>query len=119
MSFYIALPSNSSMDLYPSNTMTDFNVQLIEPIRLDTKYEVALVVLTYKHSWSINVGKLTIHDLDTIEYYNFDLIYHDGENISSFANRLNSEILEFFIKMFCQIQNYLKIYEFHLHIMIV
>lgn len=86
------------MDLYPQNTMTDFSVQLIEPLRLDIKYEVALVELTYKHSWSLDVGKLTIHNLDSIEFDEFNLIYHDGENIASFTNRLNSEILEFFIK---------------------
>ena len=51
MSFYVTLPSNSSMDLYPDNTMTEFTILLKEPIKLDCQYEVALVELTYKHFW--------------------------------------------------------------------
>ncbi|CAF1087084.1 unnamed protein product [Brachionus calyciflorus] len=79
MSFYVTLPSNSSMDLYPENTMTDFTVLLKDPIRLEVQYEVALVDLTYKHSWSLEV------------------VYHDGENIQSFTSRLNGEIWKFYI----------------------
>ncbi|CAF1137833.1 unnamed protein product [Brachionus calyciflorus] len=62
MSFYVTLPSNSSMDLYPENTMTDFSVLLKEPIRLDVQYEVALVELTYKHSWSLEVDYQYVGD---------------------------------------------------------
>lgn len=105
MSFYITLPSNSSMELYPQNTLTDFSVQLIEPLRLDIKYEVALVELTYKHSWTLEVGKLVIKLPDSIEIDEFNLVYHDGENIASFTNRLNSEILEYYIE-----KEYLKRY---------
>ncbi|CAF1087738.1 unnamed protein product [Brachionus calyciflorus] len=60
MSFYVTLPSNCSMDLYQNNTLSEFAVQLKEPIRLDVQYEVAVVEFTYKHSWSLEFGKLVI-----------------------------------------------------------
>lgn len=98
MSFYVTLPSNSSMDLYPENTMTDFTVLLKEPIRLEVQYEVALVELTYKHSWSLEVGQLFIQSLNGPNYDVFKLVYHDGEKIKSFISRLNGEIWKYYIK---------------------
>ncbi|CAF0972724.1 unnamed protein product [Brachionus calyciflorus] len=56
ISFYVTLPSKSSMDLYSNNCLSEFAVRLKEPIRLDIQYEVALVEFTYKHSWSLEVG---------------------------------------------------------------
>ena len=98
MSFYVTLPSNSSMDLYPNNTLSEFAVQLKDPIRLDVQYEVALVEFTYKHSWSLEVGKLVIDLLNERDYDTFNLVYHDGESISSFTHRLNGEIWTYYIK---------------------
>ncbi|CAF0736019.1 unnamed protein product [Brachionus calyciflorus] len=98
MSFYVTLPSNSSMDLYPENTMTDFTVLLKEPIRLELQYEVALDELTYKHSWSLEVGQLFIQLLNSSNYDVFKLLYHDGENIKSFSSRLNGEIWKCYIE---------------------
>lgn len=98
MSFYITLPSNSSMELFPNNTMTDFTVILKEPLRLDIQYEVALVELTYKHSWSLQVGRMIVRLTNEYSYDVFYLVYHDGENIKSFVNRLNGEVSEYYIK---------------------
>ena len=98
MSFYVTLPSNSSMDLYPNNTLTQFTVQLKEPLRLDVQYDVALVELTYKHSWSLEVGVLVVDIMNNGETDSFKLILHDGENISSFSNRLNGEIWMYYIQ---------------------
>ena len=98
MSFYVTLPSNSSMDLYPNNTISAFSVSLKEPIRLETNYEVALVEMTYKHSWSLNVGKLFVDLVDPNYLDTFNLIYHDGENIKNFAYRLNGEIVQFYLR---------------------
>ncbi len=98
MSFYVTLPSNSSMDLFPNNTISNFSVALKEPIRLDTYYEVALVEMTYKHSWSLNVGKLFIDLIEPAYLDSFNLVYHDGENIKNFAYRLNGEITQFYLE---------------------
>ena len=49
--FYLTLPSNSSMDVYPTNTKTDFKTKLPNRIELDGKWEVGLVEIQYPHSW--------------------------------------------------------------------
>lgn len=98
MSFYVTLPSNSSMDLFPNNTISNFSVALKEPIRLEKNYEVALVEITYKHSWSLNVGNLFIDLVEPKFLDKFDLVYHDGENIRNFALRLNGEIIQFYLE---------------------
>ena len=48
---YITLPSNSSMDYFPNNTLTSFTTKLATPLVLRGEYEVALVDIIYPHSW--------------------------------------------------------------------
>jgi hypothetical protein len=55
MSFYVTLPSNSSRDVYPDNTLTKFRTKLKNPIRLEGLYEVALVELMYPVTWKYRV----------------------------------------------------------------
>jgi hypothetical protein len=86
------------MELYPKNTISEFTVALKEPIRLDTNYEVALVEMSYKHSWSIKVGKLYIELVEPAYIDTFDIVFHDGEHIRNFANRLNGELHQFYIQ---------------------
>lgn len=45
--FYLTLPSNSSMDYYPQNTVANFITQLSRPIKLDGSWEVAIVEVHY------------------------------------------------------------------------
>lgn len=57
MSFHVVLPSNSSMQLYPSNSLADFRIRLTKPILLEKQYEVALEELVYhqiQHSFAAN-----------------------------------------------------------------
>jgi len=50
--FYIMLPSNCSMDLFPSNKTSSYKVHLSNPIQLDpTRWEVALSEIQFLHSW--------------------------------------------------------------------
>lgn len=46
-SFYITLPSNSSIGYYPNNTVTNYITQLSHPIRLEGEWEVAVVEVIY------------------------------------------------------------------------
>src|SRR5271154_2756325 len=46
-SFYVTLPSNSSMLYFPNNTLTRFRTKLHTPIILKGNYEVSLVEITY------------------------------------------------------------------------
>ena len=55
MSQYITLPSNSSMQYFPQNTLTSFNTKLAKAIiHDDSKWEVALAEISFPKSW-INV----------------------------------------------------------------
>ena len=49
--FYLTLPSNSSMELYPDNTLAHYVTKLPQRIELDGQWEVGLVEIQYPHSW--------------------------------------------------------------------
>lgn len=45
--FYLTLPSNSSMDYYPQNTVSNYITHLSRPVQLEGSWEVALVEVHY------------------------------------------------------------------------
>jgi hypothetical protein len=49
--FYITLPSDSSSNYYPDNTVAHFTSKLPHRIRLDGDYEVGLAEFIYPYSW--------------------------------------------------------------------
>ena len=49
--FYLTLPSNSSMNYYPKNTLTRYTTKLVNAISLSGDWEVGLVEIQYPHSW--------------------------------------------------------------------
>jgi hypothetical protein len=51
MAFYLTLPSNSSFDYFPDNTLTHYMTKLPETISLDGEWEVGLVEFQYPHTW--------------------------------------------------------------------
>ncbi len=58
--FYVTLPSDSSANYYPDNSVARFVTKLPERIRLEGDYEMALSELIYPHNWfnvSNNDGK--------------------------------------------------------------
>ena len=50
--FYLHLPSNSNLDEFPKNTLTEYRVCLPQTISLTGDWEVALREIHYTHSWS-------------------------------------------------------------------
>ena len=50
--FYLHLPSNSSLDKFPQNTLTENRVSLPQTITLEGEWEVALTEIHYPHSWN-------------------------------------------------------------------
>ena len=63
--FYLTLPSNSSMSVYPYNTMANFKTKLPNRIELDGRWEVGLVEMQYPHTWynlREGEGEMTIVD---------------------------------------------------------
>lgn len=51
MSFYITLPSDSSMNYFPENKISHFTSRLPTPIELRGEWEVGLVEFIYPHTW--------------------------------------------------------------------
>ena len=50
-SFYITLPSNGSMGIFPDNTVTEYKNQLPRPLHLDGEWEVGMTECSYPYSW--------------------------------------------------------------------
>ncbi|GIY37614.1 uncharacterized protein CDAR_125911 [Caerostris darwini] len=65
MSFYLTLPSDSSLHYFPNNKISSFVTQLPSPITLDGKWEVGLTEIIYPHTW-YNVN-------ETNNMFGFDL----------------------------------------------
>jgi len=49
--FYLTLPSNSSMDTYPGNTLTHYVTKLQVPVSLAGDWEIALEEISLPKSW--------------------------------------------------------------------
>ena len=49
--FYVTLPSNASMDVYPSNKIWNYRIKLAKPIILKQPYQVGIIELQYPKSW--------------------------------------------------------------------
>ena len=46
---YVVVPSNSSMEYFPDNTLASFRVKLGKPLILEGQYDVALTEIIYPH----------------------------------------------------------------------
>ncbi|GFY67971.1 uncharacterized protein TNIN_431361 [Trichonephila inaurata madagascariensis] len=55
MSFYITLPSDSSMHFFPENKISHFKTRLPSPVYLNGEWEVGLSEIIYPQSW-LNVN---------------------------------------------------------------
>ena len=53
MSFYLTLPSNSSMQYFPNNTLSNYITKLSNIVELHVKYEVGLVEIIYPINWKL------------------------------------------------------------------
>ena len=49
--FYLTLPSNSSMDYFPDNTLSHYITRLPRTLDLDGSWEIGLAEIQYPHSW--------------------------------------------------------------------
>ena len=49
--FYMTLPSHSSMNYYPKNTVTKYKTHLAQPISLEGDWEVGLFEFEYHRTW--------------------------------------------------------------------
>ena len=71
--FYLVLPSNSSMSMYPNNTLAQYVTNLPRRISLSGEWECGLTEIHYPHDWYNVIGaRLTVdHDgkMNTDAYF--------------------------------------------------
>ena len=59
--FYLTLPSNSTKDYFPDNTLTHFTTRLPQ-MNLDGSWEIGLAEIQYPYSWcNIKKGEAWVH----------------------------------------------------------
>ncbi len=90
MSFYVTLPSNSSMDYY-DNTVSNFTTHLSIPIQLNGPNEVGLVEITYDHCWEIDLGYIKYMDLSK-NVFKIPIVHLDGDSFSKLFTKINKSI---------------------------
>lgn len=60
MSFYVTLPSNSSMNIFSQNTVSNFTTALPSPLILEGQWVVALSKIIFHNSIESDVGSIEI-----------------------------------------------------------
>ena len=68
MDFYVTLPSNASMNIYPDNKKSNYTTQFNTPIRLDGNYEVALANITCTPNIKNDYGTIFITNFYELLY---------------------------------------------------
>ena len=61
--YWLTLPSNSSTDVFPQNTLQNYTTKLSEPLNLTEDYEVALAQIIFPNNFS---QEMITDDMDTI-----------------------------------------------------
>ena len=60
MSFYVTLPSDASINVYPDNRQSNFTVLLKEPIKFNGDYEVGLAEINYFNLLKTHIGEISV-----------------------------------------------------------
>jgi hypothetical protein len=93
MSFYVTLPSNSSMHYFPNNTCSNFVTKLKIPIQLEGSYEVALTEVTLPFNWSAIIdGGIIVRNSKTREIENIKVNWYIDQSINEIVEYLNNSM---------------------------
>ena len=49
--FYLTLPSNALLDVFPNNKTTEYHVKLPQTVNLEGDWEVGVYSISYPHTW--------------------------------------------------------------------
>jgi hypothetical protein len=104
--FYVVLPSNSSMDYFPENTVAHYKTKLARGICSDDNYEVALVEIIYPVNYLNFIARQKL----IVEYFKATKIGRVGfkwelksgfyKNEEALVEYLNNELTPHFKKMY-------------------
>ena len=126
MSFYVTLPSNSSLQTYSSNTHSDFVTILNPALVLNSNYEVALVELIIGDSYYNNIGSIKIKNpfwkyyfdkndaLNNLrkEFIKIDINIHTYDNSYKLFENLTESVNQSIIK-----EEYMCRYNYYINIL--
>lgn len=90
--FYVILPSDGSMDVYPNNTSSQFTIQLRDALTLNGDWEVAVVETNVPSRWS-NVDeecsiRIHIPNKGVVEERIMPNFYDGNRQLLSSVNRI-------------------------------
>ena len=86
MSFYVTLPSNASMQLFPNNVIGSFTTKLFNPIDLNGKLEVGITELMYPVSWQTRPsGCITFYNNRGDQIFSLCITVYPNDTISNIA----------------------------------
>ena len=98
--FYVTLPSNSSIDIYPNNTLTKYIVRLPRTLYLKEGFEVALAEIMYPVSWNTmsdpNSYAIDVVDLKQIKFTTLFIPQAHYQSIEELINKINEVLHHYF-----------------------
>ena len=94
--FYITLPSNTSLDLFPENTSASFMVRLFKPLDLRGEWEVGLAEIQYPHTWYTipQAQKFIVYNEGGEAKWRYHLRQGYYDNIPQLLGAMNALILK-------------------------
>lgn len=96
MSFYVVLPSNSSMNFFPNNTLSNYTTKLQNPITVDGPYEVALTEIIFPFNWTSEVkGTVKFGKIGVVDYLKIDIATKRVNTNDELARSIQKEIALF------------------------
>ena len=91
--FYLTLPSNASLDVFPSNKTTEYHVKLPQAVDLEGDWEVGVYSISYPHTWytlrNINADTHFYCDDGSGFYSTVELDYGFYESVQEFITDIN------------------------------
>ena len=98
--FYVTLPSNANMDIYPNNTQASYQVRLPRTLYLKNSYEVALVEAQYPISWKTFANEdsyeIAIFDRKAGRYQSVFIPNVYYSNLGELVKQLNKSLSAYF-----------------------
>jgi hypothetical protein len=95
MSFYVTLPSNSSLQYFPDNTCTNYITKLKIPIQLEGLYEVALTEVSLPFNWSsiVDGGIIVTNNEKNVKTI-IKLNWYIDQTVNDIVDYLNKSLRE-------------------------
>jgi hypothetical protein len=95
--FYLTLPSNSSMEFFPDNTLTEFTTKLSSTIELTNEWEVGLAEIMFPRNWYTIPKEGFLIDVDhrgcDIRWlHELDTRHNAGEDVTTVVDTYNVKI---------------------------